>query len=272
VLSESLAEYSAMVLIDETRGERDRLVFLKQEEDAYLRRRDPDTELPLARLQLEGAPVWYNKGALVFYMLERQIGRARLMQGLASFVARWRDLPQGGRRPVASGAALAHGHPTVRDLLDELRLAHRGEALEWFYSTWFDQVLVPDMALDSTPLLREEGGTWTVEFTATNLGQGRLPVQVEAVSGDWRPDRAGALSPGGSEHGEPVRLWLEPGHSTRGLVSARFRPEALVIDRLYECIDFDRTNNARDLGEPLRSAPAQRGPAPASQPGASGPR
>jgi ABC-2 type transport system permease protein len=245
VLSESLAEYSAMVLIDTERGERERLVFLKQEEDAYLRQRDPDTELPLAELQLEGPAQWYHKGGLVLYMLERQIGRDRLLAALESFVARWRDLeePESG----VLHPAPSRGHPTVRDLLDELRAARAGESLDWFYATWFESVCVPDLALDSEPVLSEADGTWSVEFTATNLGPGRLPVQVEAVRGEWRPDRSGALDPESFEHGQPLRLWLEPGRSARGVVSARFRPTALVLDRLYECIDFDRTNNAREL-------------------------
>ncbi len=257
VLSESLAEYSAMVLIDAMRGERERLVFLKQEEDAYLRRRDPDTELPLSKLQLEGPAIWYHKGALVMYMLERQIGRDRLLRGLQQFVARWRDLDEPRTPLLRSRDAVSHGHPTLRDLLDELRAAHSGEPLDWFYSTWFDAVVVPDMALDSEPILQESDGTWSVEFTATNLGQGRLPVQVEAVRGEWQPDRPGALDPSGFEHGQPLLLWLEPGHSTRGVLSARFRPTALVIDRRYECIDFDRTNNARELGA-VRASPSAR--------------
>jgi ABC-type transport system involved in multi-copper enzyme maturation permease subunit len=262
VLSESLAEYSAMVLIDEKRGERDRLVFLKQEEDAYLRGRDPDAERPLAELQLEAPPIWYHKGALTLYMLERQIGRDRLLRGLERFVGRWRDLDEPDAGPQSTSAAASRGHPTVGDLLDELRAAHAGDALDWFYETWFDAVVVPDMALDSEPVLQEAAGTWSVEFTATNLGQGRLPVQVEAVRGEWRPDRPGALEPESFEHGQPLRLWLEPGRSTRGVVSARFRPTALVIDRQYECIDFDRTNNARELGAPrsISAAPSSNAP------------
>jgi hypothetical protein len=143
-----------MVLIDAMRGERERLVFLKQEEDAYLRRRDPDTELPLSKLQLEGPAIWYHKGALVMYMLERQIGRDRLLRGLQQFVARWRDLDE-PRTPLPRARdAVSHGHPTLRDLLDELRAAHSGDPLDWFYATWFDAVVVPDMALDSSPSCR----------------------------------------------------------------------------------------------------------------------
>jgi len=75
----------------------------------------------------------------------------------------------------------------------------------------------------------------------------------------WRPERVGS-SEDELERGEPLRLWLEPGESTRGVVSAHFQPEAIVIDRLYECLDFDRTNNACELGQSqARSTPAPSG-------------
>ncbi len=242
VLTESLAEYSAMLLVDETRGERERLLFLQQEEDAYLRGRTADEELPLSELQLEGAPVWYNKGCLVFYMLERRIGRERLHAGLRRFVERWRQTTA--------------GHPTLRDLLLELRAAHRGEYLEWFYDQWFDRVIVPDLAFDSEPVLREERGTWTVEFSATNLREGRVPVQVEALRGEWRPAHRRSGASAELEKSGALLVWLEGGKSTRGVISSSFRPEALVIDRLHECIDFDRTNNARKLGDAQSPAAA----------------
>ena len=248
VLIESLAEYSAMVLVDERRGEREHLIFLKREEDAYLRRRDPDRELPLAELQFEGQELWYNKGCLVLHMLECQIGRERMLQGLASYVARWRHdpekvgpgVPPGRRFPMLS-------HPTIEDLLESLRSAHAGQDLEWFYQQWFREVTIPDMALVGEPLLRSEGGSWSVEFEAANLGEGSMPVRVELVQGTWRADEQDSMREGEYQVSPPLRLFLEPGQTARGTLSATFEPDAIVLDRGYECLDFDRTNNVRTL-------------------------
>jgi len=262
VLSESLAEYSAMVLIDEHRGPRQRLVFLKQEEDLYLRRRDADREVPLTKLEAEGPELGYHKGCLVFSMLERQIGRERLLAALASYVARWRHIEEPAG---AVTAPKSQSHPTVRDLLDEIRLKHRGEDFEWFYETWFEKVVIPDMAFGSEPSARDEGGTWSVEFTATNLGQGRMPVQVELVRGKWRVDQKGEFSEHDFQTSPPMRVWLEPEKTARGVLTSTFEPEAIVIDRQYECLDFDRTNNVREV----RSSGARPSVAPSSSANAS---
>lgn len=239
VLSESLAEYSALLLIDERRGERERLVFLQQEEDAYLRRREADTEVPLARLQLEGDELWYHKGALVLYMLERRIGREALCAALSRLVADFRqdvDAAGGGRG----------GHPGLDDLRERLRAARPEVDLEPFFADWLDAVVLPDLTFDGPAQTRDEGGSWSVEFTAVNRGQGRVRVCVEAAAGAWRAERR-AAEDAQYALGEPLEIALAPGESVRGMVTARFEPEALVIDRLHETIDFDRTNNVLDL-------------------------
>lgn len=245
VLVESLAEYSAMVLIDEERGERARLRFLKHEEDRYLRARDADTEVALADLALEGQPVWYNKGCLVFYMLERRIGRDRLLAALSEFAAEWRD---------------SDSHPVLDDLLRKIRAQHRGEDHGEFYEQWFEDVIVPDVAVLGATVRREgTGSTWSVEFRATNLGQGRVPVRVELLRGAWRPMEPGALEEGAWETNGGMRVRLEPGEAFEGTLSCTFPPEAIVIDRLHECIDFDRTNNVLELVAPDAPSPS---PAP----------
>lgn len=239
VLSESLAEYSALLLIDEKHGERERLVFLQQEEDTYLRRRDADTEVPLARLQFEGNELWYQKGGLVLYMLERRIGRAALCRALAQLVARSR--PGQGPDGKRSG-----GHPTLGDLRALVRAESPTEDLETFFAEWFDAVVLPDPTFEGPGRRRDEGGSWSVDFTAVNRGDGHVRVRVEPVRGTWRADRRGSQE---DEHeiGEALELVLAPGESVSGMVTSRFQPEALVIDRLHETIDFDRSNNVLTL-------------------------
>lgn len=249
VLSESLAEYSAMLVMDETRGERERLVFLKSEEDAYIRRRDPDRERALAELAYEGAYAWYNKGSMVFYMLERQIGRPALVGALRRFADAWRS-----DRPGAEPS-----HPTLPDLLAELRRAHPSMDLEWFYETWFQEVVIPDMALKSAELLRDPDG-FRVEVVAENRGQGRLPVRVEATRGRWDLAEDGQDWNRDFQAGEPITLWLEPGQEARGTLLLDFEPEEVILDRLFECLDFDRTNNRMPLeaAEPERPLASSR--------------
>lgn len=233
VLSESLAEYSALLLLKETRGEREELVFLKQEEDRYLRRRDPDEEEPLAELAFEGAYAWYNKGALVFHMLEHEIGRERLLGALRSLVERFR---------IDGAGSESGSHATVHDLFDELRAAAPERDLEPFLDYWFQRVAVPDLVVVEASAERGPDG-WRVRGRATNLTEGTIPVGIEAVRGrfdlesdadDWNEDFAAS---------EVATVRLEPGVETPFEIECAFEPEEVVIDRRFRCLDFDRTNN-----------------------------
>ena len=268
VLSESLAEYSALALLEETRGERAALVALRREEASYLRRRDADLERPLAELGLDPGeqPLWYNKGGLVLHMLEEQLGRERLLGALRAFVEQHGlrdgqlDLPaRSGRRRAALS------HPTVEDLLATLHdAARRGPAgrptdLGWFFETWMRSVAVPDMTFASEPERVREAGGWSVHFEIrheTPIGvqaaPAPLPVEVQLVAGDWRPERSDSMQPGTWRAAPPMRLWLAPGQTARGTLSAAFEPEAIVIDRRLGCLDFDRSNNVREF-EPTGS-------------------
>jgi hypothetical protein len=260
VLAGGLAEYAALALLDLQRGERASLVALELEEAAYLRERDPDRELALAALAPGDDAVARRKAALVLHMLERRIGRERVLAGLADLVQRF--------RPPAPGAAPRPGdgahHATLDDLLAALRARHRGEDLEWFYDTWFRRVALPDMALVGTPeLVREEHG-WTVHFEAANLGSeptAALPCEVELLAGRWRAPERDSLRPGEWQASPPLCLWLAPGETARGTLSAAFAPEAIAIDRRHGCLDFDRTNNVRALApDAARASPDLAGP------------
>lgn len=241
VLSESLAEYSAMVLIDSKRGERSRLIFLRSEEDRYLRGRDPDKEVPLAELESEGGVYWYQKGALVFYMLERRIGRTRVLEALAGFVERW------NRRASSAQPSF----PTIRDLIGELKRTHKERDLDWFYHQWFDQVAIPDLVVRRASA-RKSGTAWTVDFTVENIGTGRAVVQAEAIAGEW--DLTKLAGDERFRASDPLALTVDAGKSVQASLSCAFEPAQLIVDRLYECIDFDRTNNAFPLDAPVGAA------------------
>ena len=213
-------------------------MFLKQEEDRYLRARVPDEERALAALSNDGAYAWYNKGALVFHMLSAEIGAEPLTSALRSFVDRF--------RVDGLGSGSAGTHATVRDLFDDLRSACPDRDLDWFIDFWFERVAVPDMTIVAATVEETSGG-WRVRGRATNLEEGRLPVRLEAVRGRFDLDENGDDWNEGFETSEELTLWLEPGVETEFELDCDFEPEAVVLDRRYRCLDFDRTNNQFEL-------------------------
>ena len=79
MMSESLAEYSALRVMQKRYGDDQMRRFLKHELDGYLRGRSGEVrrEPPLVLVQNEPY-VWYQKGSLVFYALSDAIGEDKV--------------------------------------------------------------------------------------------------------------------------------------------------------------------------------------------------
>ena len=91
MMSESLAEYSALRVADHKYGDGQMHKFLKHELDGYLRGRAGESrkEPPIVLVQRE-AYVWYQKGSLVLYGLSDFIGEDKLNLALHNFLMQYR--------------------------------------------------------------------------------------------------------------------------------------------------------------------------------------
>jgi aminopeptidase N len=88
MLSETFAQYSALLVMEKLYGREQMRRFLKYELDRYLRSRGGEVveELPLARV--ENQPyIHYQKGALVMYWLKEVVGEEKVNRALARFLA-----------------------------------------------------------------------------------------------------------------------------------------------------------------------------------------
>ncbi|HEV2859902.1 MAG TPA: M1 family aminopeptidase [Pyrinomonadaceae bacterium] len=221
VLLEGLAEYATGALIEQELGPRAAARFRRFEEATYLRQRDADSEAPLARVDgdhpSDGVLV-YQKAGLVFHMLERMLGREKMNAALREYVSRF---GRGDERP------------TIEDLLAIFRRQTPDNSLEWFYDQWFARVTTPDFQITSASV-RRDGADYVVEFTAENLGDGAMPLTVEAT-GDAPAHRPAPAS--------TARVFIKQGEQTRALIRCPFKPTRLVIDPDADVLDADRLNN-----------------------------
>src|SRR5690606_14605339 len=79
VLSESLSQYSALMVMEREYGPRAMRQFLKYELDSYLSGRGGEVVEELPLLRVENQPyIHYRKGSLVFYRLKEEIGEDTL--------------------------------------------------------------------------------------------------------------------------------------------------------------------------------------------------
>ncbi|MCC6927750.1 MAG: hypothetical protein IT359_02055 [Gemmatimonadaceae bacterium] len=88
MLSESLANYSAILVMEKTFGADNIRKFLRQQLDGYLvgRGREAKAERPLMRVENQ-MYIHYNKGSLALYALRDLIGDAAMNRALSRFVA-----------------------------------------------------------------------------------------------------------------------------------------------------------------------------------------
>ena len=107
MMSETLAEYSALKVMEKKYGEENMRKYLRYELDRYLRGRAGEVrhEPPLALVQNEPY-VWYYKGALVMFALSDYIGEDKLNAALRGYP---------GQEPLCDGAVSRHARICAGD-------------------------------------------------------------------------------------------------------------------------------------------------------------
>ncbi|MEM1051169.1 MAG: M1 family aminopeptidase, partial [Pseudomonadota bacterium] len=126
---ESLAQYSALMVMKELYGEDQMRRFLKFELDSYLAARGGETleELPMERSENQGY-IHYRKGSVVMYLLQDRLGESRVNAMLAGLLERFRfkGAPYAGSKDLVEGffslARNEEERTLVRDLLQQITL------------------------------------------------------------------------------------------------------------------------------------------------------
>jgi ABC-2 type transport system permease protein len=92
LVSETLAQYGAMMVMEKTYGRDQVKKFYDFELDGYLRARGVfrGSEVPLLQTW-DQSYLYYNKGAVAMYTLKEQIGEERVNTALRAFLDKYRD-------------------------------------------------------------------------------------------------------------------------------------------------------------------------------------
>ena len=177
MLSESLAQYSALMVMEHEYGPRQMRRFLKYELDRYLGSRATERveELPLA-LNENQQYIHYQKGSVVFYALRDAIGEEQLNAVLSEFVRQW-----GFKGPP---------YPTTRDFLD-LLYARTAPEHHPFIRDLFERIVFWNHRVTTADVRKRGDGKYVVT----------LQVHAEKVSTDGK----------GKETQEPVDVLVDIG-------------------------------------------------------------
>ena len=175
---ETLAQYSALMVMKHRFGDVGIRKFLRFELDRYLRARaqERNEELPLYRVDSNQGYIHYNKGALVMYAIQDYIGEDKVNQALAAFVKKFAF--QGPPYPVST------------DLIGYLKQVTSPE-YQYLYEDLWENITLYDNRAKSA--------------TATKLPNGKYRVKLVVDSKKLRSDGKG------QEHQVPEHDWMDVG-------------------------------------------------------------
>ena len=181
MMSESLAEYSALQVMAHKYGRDLMHRYLRHELDQYLRGRAGEVrhEPPLALVQREPY-VWYQKGGQILYTLADYIGEDKLNLALHNFLMQYRYAnasnqvdAQASTNPVA----LDSPYPDTRMMVEAIR-AQTPPELQYLVDDGFNRIVLYDNK--------------TISATSQKTPDGKYKVTLEVEARKMQADGNGA--------------------------------------------------------------------------------
>ena len=229
LLVETLAQYSAAMVMKHKYGPDMMRQFLKFELDRYLKERGGEVteEEPIARVEGQ-AYIRYRKGSLVMYRLQDEIGEEAVNRAL--------------RRLLHDFAFKGPPYPTALNLIADLR-AEAPADKQGLITDLFEKITLYDLKTTGASATRRPDGRWELAVTvnARKLhadGQGRetaaaMDETVDVGAFDLEPSKPGFNAR------KVIAVRKTPIHS--GVQTLR-----LVVDRLPKVAGVDPYNTLID--------------------------
>lgn len=238
VLSESLSQYSALMVMEKEYGRGHMRQFLKDELDSYLSGRGGEDveELPLYRVENQQY-IHYRKGSVAFYRLREEMGEDALNRALARF--------------LQAKAFQQPPYTTSAELLDFIRAEARPEQ-QALITDLFEKISFYDnRVVDATAKRRADGRyDVTLKLHADKRYADGIGKETPGTLDDWIEVGVFAKGPSGKERDEKV-LYLQRHHITAAApeltVTVDGRPDEAGFDPYNKLIDRVSADNRKRI-------------------------
>ncbi len=237
LLSESLAQYSALMVMKQKYGADQMRQFLKYELDGYLTGRATEklAEEPLAKVENQQY-IHYKKGSLVFYALQDYVGDGALNAMLRQFL-----IDKGFQQPP---------YTTSQEFMDALSKAF-GPKWQPLLNDFFWKITLFDNRITAAAATKLPNGKYAVTM---KVHAGKVHVDGTGKETAAKPDipieiGVFAAPPGNGQDGKPLYLekrLLPTGDSTL-TVTVDGKPAQAGIDPYNELIDKVSSDNRRSV-------------------------
>ena len=234
MLTESFAEYSALMVMKGGKSPLEMKDFLKYDLDRYLSGRSNETrkELPLFKVENQSY-IHYGKGSVILYALQDYIGETEVNDALKGFLEEFR---------------YSTPYPTSLDFLEYLE-PQVPDTLQYLLNDWFKEITLYDNRLKEARVETLDNGKFkvTMDIEAYKLKADTLGKESEVPINDW-------VDIGLYADADETELILEKRvkfdsskinftfEVDRKPVKAAIDPRRILIERLY-------TDNVRRLEE-----------------------
>jgi hypothetical protein len=238
-MSETLAQYSALMVMKHLYGPDKIRRFLKYELDNYLsgRKAEAVEELPLERVENQQY-IHYRKGAVVMYLLQQRLGEDAVDRALARFLAKWRF-----KGPP---------YPRSLDLIAEFRKEAKTPEQQQLITDLFEKITIYDLKVTDAVTKKDATG-WTTTLTIAadkyyadgkgNETKAKLDEPIEVGLFTARPG-LGAFS-----SKNVIMMGQQPIHSgvQKITLHSSVKPTFAGVDPYNFYIDRNSDDNVKDV-------------------------
>lgn len=230
-VSESLANYSAMLVTEKVLGPAEAQRVYDYQMNRYLQQRgETGKDVPL--LEVDDHPhVSYGKGAVALYTLREHIGAEAVNGALRRFLEKYR-----GSGPP---------YPTSLDLYAELR-AVTPPSLHFLLTDLFETMTLWDVKTQSAVARRLGNGTYevTLEVMAQKLRADGIGVETPTPMNDFV--EVGVFAPGKNDATYLVRHRIRTGKQTLRIIVPQ-EPSRAGLDPYRKLIERERSDNVVEV-------------------------
>lgn len=238
-LSESMAEYYALLVAEKKYGKENIGRFTKFDMDSYLKSRSggDESEKPWYRTNNRHGRILYQKGGIILYGLRWLIGHEKMSNGIKSFFDKYKNVTD--------------PYPTTLSLIGELENVTKEKYL-YYIEDAFKNVTVYDNKIKSASMTVDKDGNYLVtaklEFNKFRYdkkgGESVQPIQSEVFE-------IGLLPEIDSETNLEIPFLIKRKRFSSGEVEVKLisktKPVYISLDPYHILIDRDLGNNKKKL-------------------------
>ncbi len=235
LLVESLANYTALMVMEKEFGHENISKFLEYEQSKYLQSRslEKKKEVPL-NLVDQQSYVAYEKGSVALYALRDYLGESVLNKELGKFMKfySYREAP----------------YPTSNDLLSNIERA-TPDSMKYLINDLFRTITLFSNRIDSASFAESSKGNYNLRISATiqKFRADSLGMQTEITPGDWLYMGVYSLGSDGKDSLVYLAKVFVDSEKLNYNLTINAKPSKVGIDPLHLMIDRNSDDNIKPV-------------------------